>query len=66
MTPLYGTDGKIYAQAQGALVVGGYSEGANGNAKRVNHPTVGRIPFGAAVERGVPLELGGATDFLFC
>ena len=25
MTPLYGADGKIYAQAQGPLVVGGYS-----------------------------------------
>lgn len=63
MTPLYGTDGKIYAQAQGALVVGGYSVASNGNAKSVNHPTVGRIPFGAAVERGVPLELGGRERF---
>ena len=24
MTPLYGPDGQIYAQAQGALVLGGY------------------------------------------
>src|SRR5450631_2796579 len=29
MTPLYGTDGKIYAQAQGPLVVGGYSVSVN-------------------------------------
>jgi flagellar P-ring protein FlgI len=37
MTPLYGPDGRIYAQAQG--------------------PTTGRIPGGAMVERGVPLDL---------
>ena len=28
MTPLYGPDGQIYAQAQGALVLGGYSVSA--------------------------------------
>jgi flagellar P-ring protein precursor FlgI len=33
MTPLYGADGKIYAQAQGPLVVGGYSVSINGNVK---------------------------------
>ncbi len=63
MTPLYGTDGKIYAQAQGPLVVGGYSVTVNGNSKQFNHPTVGRIPFGATVERGVPLELAGRDTF---
>lgn len=63
MTPLYGTDGKIYAQAQGPLVVGGYSVSVNGNTKQFNHPTVGRIPFGAMVERGVPLELADRDRF---
>jgi flagellar P-ring protein FlgI len=57
MTPLYGPDGRIYAQAQGPVVLGGYAAAANGNAKVVNHPTTGRIPGGAMVERGVPLEL---------
>ena len=57
MTPLYGTDGKIYAQAQGPLVVGGYSVSVNGNTKQFNHPTVGRIPFGAMVERGLALDI---------
>ena len=57
MTPLYGPDGHIYAQAQGPLVLGGYAAAANGNAKIVNHPTTGRIPGGAMVERGVPLDL---------
>ena len=57
MTPLYGPDGRIYAQAQGPIVLGGYAATANGNAKVVNHPTTGRIPGGAMVERGVPLDL---------
>src|SRR5271163_2279227 len=63
MTPLYGADGKVYAAAQGALVLGGYSVVANGNAQRVNYPTTARIPFGAMVERGVPLELEGKDQF---
>jgi flagellar P-ring protein FlgI len=57
MTPLYGPDGQIYAQAQGALVLGGYAVAAAGNARQMNHPTTGRIPSGALVERAVPFEL---------
>ena len=57
MTPLYGPDGQIYAQAQGALVVGGYMAAAGGNAKQVNHPTTARVPGGAIVERAVPFDL---------
>jgi len=57
MTPLYGPDGQIYAQAQGALVLGGYLASAGGNARQVNHPTTGRIPGGALVERSVTVDL---------
>ena len=60
MTPLYGADGKIYAQAQGPLVVGGYSVSVNGNTKQFNHPTTARVPLGAMVERGIPMPLAGA------
>lgn len=63
MTPLYGADGKIYAQAQGPLVVGGYSVSVNGNTKQYNHPNTARVPFGAIVERGVPLDLAGRNKF---
>jgi flagellar P-ring protein precursor FlgI len=63
MTPLYGADGKIYAQAQGPLVVGGYSITANGNVKQVNHPNTARVPLGAITERGVPLDLEGRKQF---
>jgi flagellar P-ring protein precursor FlgI len=57
MTPLYGPDGQIYAQAQGALVLGGYMATSAGNTKQLNHPTTARIPGGALVERPVPFEL---------
>lgn len=59
MTPLYGADGKIYAQAQGSLVVGGYSVSVNGNTKQFNHPTTARVPLGAMVERGIAIALTG-------
>ena len=57
MTPLYGPDGQIYAQAQGALVLGGYMATGGGNSKMVNHPTTARVPEGALVERLVPFDL---------
>ncbi|WP_260705435.1 flagellar basal body P-ring protein FlgI [Edaphobacter flagellatus] len=63
MTPLYGADGKIYAQAQGPLVVGGYSIGANGNLKQVNHPNTARVPYGGIVERAVPLDFAEQRQF---
>lgn len=63
MTPLYGADGKIYAQAQGAVVVGGYSVSVNGNTKQFNHPNTARIPYGAMVERGVPLDISNRSQF---
>jgi flagellar P-ring protein precursor FlgI len=57
MTPLYGVDGQVYSEAQGALVLGGYMATGGGNAKQVNHPTTARIPGGALVERTVPFDL---------
>jgi flagellar P-ring protein precursor FlgI len=57
MTPLYGPDGQVYAQAQGALVLGGYEATGGGSSKQVNHPTTARIPGGALVERLVSVDL---------
>jgi len=57
MTPLYGPDGQVYAEAQGALVLGGYVAAGGGSSKQVNHPTTARIPGGALVERPVPFDL---------
>src|ERR1019366_2451184 len=57
MTPLYGPDGKVYAQAQGSLVLGGYMASGGGSTRQMNHPTTARIPGGALVERPVPFDL---------
>jgi len=57
LTPLYAADGQVFAAAQGPLVVGGYSAGTATNSKQLNHPTVGRIPGGALVERDSSLDL---------
>lgn len=54
LTGLKGADSQIYANAMGPLVLGGYIAGGGGNSKTVNHPTVGRMPNGAIVERGAP------------
>jgi flagellar P-ring protein precursor FlgI len=50
-TPLIATDGNVYAVAQGPLVLGGFSAGNAATGVTVNHPTVGRVPNGAVVER---------------
>jgi flagellar P-ring protein precursor FlgI len=57
MTSLRGPDGQVYAEAQGSLALGGYTVGASGTSQTVNHPTVGRIPAGAIVERDAMVDL---------
>ena len=53
-TPLLGADRKVYAVAQGPLSVGGFSaQGGSGSSKTAGHPTVGRVPKGALIERNV-------------
>jgi len=53
MTQLRGADGEVYAVAQGAIAVGGYS--IEGAAQTVSQgvPTSGRIPNGGLIEREV-------------
>lgn len=58
LTPLQGVDGKVYALAQGALSIGGYTAGgADGGGVTKNHPTVGRISGGATIEREVSVSI---------
>lgn len=57
MSALHGPDGKIYAEAQGPLVMGGYVAGNGQNGKEVNSTTVGNIPNGGMVERDVSVDL---------
>lgn len=54
LTSLKGVDGQVYSLAQGAVVTGGFGAGRAGNSEGVNHPTVGRVPGGATVERAAP------------
>ena len=56
-TPLQAANGDIYAVAQGPISIGGYNvQGGGGNSQRQNHPTVGRIPNGALVEREIEAD----------
>jgi flagellar P-ring protein precursor FlgI len=58
VTPLHGLDGRIYAIAQGNLIVSGFGVEANDGSKlTVNVPSSGRIPNGATVELVVPTQL---------
>ena len=59
MTPLKGGDGRTYAVAQGALLVGGFSVGGQGASMQKNHPTVGRIPNGAIIEQEIAYDSFG-------
>ena len=59
-TPLLGGDDEIYAVAQGAVSIGGFSAGGGGNSVTKNHPTVGRVPDGALIEREIKTTLAGA------
>ena len=60
MTSLRGANGQIYAVAQGPVVTGGFVAGRGGIGQTVNHPTVGRVPGGASVERVAPSIEPGA------
>jgi flagellar P-ring protein precursor FlgI len=57
MSALHGPDGQVYAEAQGPLVMGGYSAGNGVNGKEVNSTTVGIVPNGGIVERDTAVDL---------
>lgn len=57
LTPLRAPNGEVYATAQGALLVGGFSAGGAGTQVVQNVPTAGSIPNGAIVQREVLTNL---------
>jgi len=61
LTSLRGADGQVYAVAQGPVMTGGFAAGRNGTSQSVNHPTVGRTPNGAIVERVAPSQAPQTT-----
>jgi len=54
LTALKASDGQVYAAAQGSVVTGGFVAGRGGNSQTVNHPTAGRVPNGAIIEKAAP------------
>ena len=58
MTPLKGADGKVYALAQGNVLVSGAGGAAAGSSVTINQLNAGRIPAGATVEREVQMPVG--------
>ncbi|MBR1671668.1 MAG: flagellar basal body P-ring protein FlgI [Fretibacterium sp.] len=55
-SPLRAADGKVYAVAQGSVLVGGFNAEGAAASRTKNVPTAGRIPGGAIVERDVPMD----------
>lgn len=66
MSSLKGLDGKVYAVAQGNLVVGGFgATGNDGSNIKVNVQSTGRIPSGATVERMVETNFAAGQPIIF-
>lgn len=66
LSPLQGTDGEIYALAQGALSIGGINrESASGRGSfSKNHTLVGEIPGGAIVQKEAAGGIVDAAEFV--
>jgi flagellar P-ring protein FlgI len=65
LSPLLGPDQKVYALAQGPVIVGGISMSGQAAKVEKNHPTVGRIPDGGIVEQEVHFGLPGEGQFVY-
>lgn len=65
ITDLKGVDGRVYAQAQGPVSIGGFVAGGAGGTTIKNHPTVGRIPNGGMVERAIPVQFQDGQNLRF-
>jgi flagellar P-ring protein precursor FlgI len=61
MAPLKGADQQIYAVAQGPVLTDSFAFGGQGATAQKNHPTAGRVPNGALVERELPNTLAGKS-----
>ncbi len=62
LTPLKGVNGKVYAIAQGPISIGGFAASGAGASVQKNHPTAGRIPNGATIEREIPVNLNNKDE----
>lgn len=65
LTTLKGVDNNVYGLAQGPILIGGFSaSGEAGGGVKKNHPTVGRIPAGAIVEKEIPFDFNIMDDLV--
>jgi flagellar P-ring protein precursor FlgI len=64
VTPLLGGDGRPYAVAQGGISIGGFAISGKGASTTKGHPTAGRIPNGARIERAAPRGLAADQDHI--
>jgi len=60
LTPLKGPDGRVYALAQGQVIVSGYEARGRGARQIKNVPTAGRIPNGAVLEVDLPFNIASS------
>ena len=58
LTALKGVDGEVYAVASGAISTGGFAFSGDAASVQKNHPTTGRIPNGATIERETCTPIG--------
>lgn len=56
-TPLYAADGQVYAVAQGAVAIGGYSAGGEASTVTKGVPTSANIASGGIVEREIAFDI---------
>ena len=66
MTPLTDVKGSLFAMAQGAISIGGFSvaSGDGGSVKK-NYALVGRVPNGAIVEQNVKQDFRNQDNVIF-
>lgn len=61
-TPLYAADGQVYAVAQGAVAIGGFSAGGEASTVTKGVPTSAAIANGGIVEREVDFDLNSLAN----
>jgi flagellar P-ring protein FlgI len=55
----------VWAEAQGSLVLGGFSAGANGSSTQKNHTTTARVPAGAKIVKTNAPDFENRTEMTF-
>lgn len=65
LTPLKGADGQVYAVAQGPVTIGGFSEEKSGASATKNHPTVGKVPGGATIEKEIAFDFSQLKELTY-